>query len=61
VWQSAWQWDRKLCPGKMTGYSTIYTMIINYEKWNRKFRFSSFSAYHAKNILKMNQAKDDQS
>lgn len=46
---------------KITGYLTFYAMNINYIKWNRQFGFSSFSAYHAQNILKMNHARDDQS
>jgi hypothetical protein len=45
----------------MTGYLTSHTMVSNYEKWNRKFRLSSFTAYQAQNILDISHEKEAQS
>lgn len=46
----------------MAQYLTYHTVIGNYKKWNRKFRFLSFSAYQTlvKNLKEIHHAKDTQ-
>jgi hypothetical protein len=46
---------------RMRGYLVFHTVIINYGKWNRMLRFSSFIVNQTHNILKTGDAKDSQS